>query len=251
MRGYDVPVRVVAFILWGMLAVVSATGCIPVFTPLVLQDITTGEKLRSIDWTKREWGPRPGAVAPEASVRTAARCDELRARLMSRPPVMEATVHAPERTTPEGYGVLNPGMFNPVDRERADLRRARDAGLLTAKECAELEELLEAQADRSPVRRAFETAEVGVAGSMRFWILGSGYSPWSKRNPMATFDEWTRGQFAQADSFERVMAHGPTPAHREYLERCTRDLREPSVPPNRFVGDPPVFRVEARGTVAP
>ncbi|MBU3684151.1 MAG: hypothetical protein FGM39_09120 [Phycisphaerales bacterium] len=240
-----------AVTLWAILAVAAGTGCIPVFTPLVLQDVTTGEKLRSIHSVKHEWDSRPGALRPEVLAHTAARCDEFRALLLSRPPVMEATVHAPESTTPEGYGIFNPGMFNPVDRERTDLRRARDAGLLTAAECTELEATLDAQARRSLVRRAFETADVGVAGSMYFSLLGSGYEPWSSRDPLRPSQELTDARIRQLDTREAMVRAGRSAAALAWFDECTRDLAEPSIPPGEYVGEPAVFRIQARPPVAP
>ena len=249
--AYDRAVRRLAFTAWGMLAVAAGTGCIPVFTPLVLQDVTTGEKLRSIHSVKHEWDSRPGAVRPEVLAHTAARCDEFRALLLSRPPVMEATVHAPASTTPEGYGIFNPGMFNPVDRERADLRRARDAGLLTAAECAELEGTLDAQARRSPVRRAFETADVGIAGSMFFYLFGSGYESWSRRDPSRPSQQLTDARIRQLDTREAMVTAGRSAAALAWFDECTRDLAEPSIPPGEYVGEPAVFRIQARPPVAP
>ncbi|MFM9144889.1 MAG: hypothetical protein ACKORL_05880, partial [Phycisphaerales bacterium] len=168
-----------ALSLWAVIALAAGTGCIPVFTPVVQQDLTTGEKLRSIEAVKRDpaafvdW-EAPTRTADTGSVRAdgAAReariaqvlawCNESRDRLVARPVVLEATVYAPAGTTPGGYAVLNPGLFNPVDRELADLRRARDAGLISAADCTDLEATLQAQARRSPIRRASETAAVAV-----------------------------------------------------------------------------------------
>jgi len=152
-------VKRLAFSLWAVIALAAGTGCIPVFTPVVQQDLTTGEKLRSIRavsqdpaaFVDREAPTRTadtGRVLADGAAREAriaevlAWCAESRARLVDGPVALEATAYAPAGTTPGGYALLNPGLFNPVDRELADLRRARDAGVIDARECADLEAVL-------------------------------------------------------------------------------------------------------------
>ena len=196
-----------AFSLWAVIALAAGTGCIPVFTPVVQQDLTTGEKLRSIRAVSQD----PAAfVDREAPTRTAdtsrvladgaareariaevlAWCAESRARLVDGPVAWEATAYAPAGTTPGGYALLNPGLFNPVDRELADLRRARDAGVIDARECADLEAVLESQARRSPVRRASESAAVAV--DLRFTHLDSSFVEWSARGDLPAW--WWMGK---------------------------------------------------------
>ena len=229
----------------GALVLAACSGCVPVFVPVVQQDLTAGEKLRSVDAIARD----PGAfVDDEGPTRTAdtgqapfdrtARiaqvsgwCADTRRRLVSGPVIVESTVYAPTGTTPEGYGVLNPGLLNPVDRERADLRRARDAGVLGAEECAQLEAALDVQARRSPVRRASEGAPVAV--DLSFTHLGSHFFDWSARRTALPAWWWMA---------KRVRIHDQVARGSAWRRAC---IDEPGVPTPNAYSLPPVFRIRA------
>ncbi len=227
------------------------TGCVPVFVPVVQQDLTTGEKLRSIEAVTRD----PAAfVDHEAPTRTAdtgkalagaaereariaqvvAWCRASRERLVDGPVALEATAYAPAGTTPTGYGVFNPGLFNPSDRELADLRRARDAGVVTAVECAELEADLAAQARRSPVRRASETAPVAV--DLRFTHLDSSFTDWSVRGQLPAW-WWMAKRVRMSDQAARGA---------DWRQRY---VDEPGIPAPNAYSLPAAFRVRATGEV--
>lgn len=227
----------------------ACTSCVPVFVPVVQQDLTTGEKLRSIEAVTRD----PAAfVDHEAPTRTAdtgkalagaaereariaqvvAWCIASRERLVDGPVALEATVHAPAGTTPAGYGVFNPGLFNPSDRELADLRRARDAGVVTAVECAELEADLAAQARRSPVRRASETAPVAV--DLRFTHLDSSFIEWSARGQLPAW-WWMAKRVRMSDQAARGA---------DWRQRY---VDEPGIPAPNAYSLPAAFRVRATG----
>lgn len=238
-----------AFSLWAVIALAAGTGCIPVFTPVVQQDLTTGEKLRSIRAVSQDPAAFVDREAPTRSADTgsvladeAARvtriaqvmawCDESRHRLVAGPAVLEATAYAPARTTPEGYAVLNPGLFNPVDRELADLRRARDAGVIDARECAELEAVLHSQTRRSPVRRASETAAVAV--DLRFTHLDSSFVEWSARGELPSW-WWMAKRVRMMDQSARGA------------EWRRRSIDEPGIPAANVYSLPAVFRMRVVG----
>lgn len=243
----DGVVRAAAATLCAAAALAAFPGCVPVFVPVVQQDLTTGEKLRSIEavardpaaFVDREAPTRTadtgtalaGAAGREARVvQVVAWCAASRERLVSGPVALEATVYAPAGTTPEGYGVLNPGLFNPVDRELADLRRARDAGVITPGECAGLEADLAAQARRSPVRRAFETAPVAV--DLRFTHLDSSFTEWSARGRLPAW-WWMARRVRMADQAARGVAWRQ------------RSVEDPGIPAPNAYSLPAVFRVRA------
>ena len=230
-------------------ALAACTGCVPVFTPVVQQDLTTGEKLRSIEAVKRDptafvdreaptRSADTGSVLADGAAREAriaqvmAWCDESRNRLVDGPVVLEATAYAPAGTTPGGYALLNPGLFNPVDRELADLRRARDAGVIDARECADLEAVLHSQARRSPVRRASETAAVAV--DLRFTHLDSSFVEWSARGELPSW-WWMAKRVRMMDQ----AAHG--------AEWRRRSINEPGIPAANVYSLPVVFRMRVVG----
>lgn len=236
-----------AFSLWAVIALAAGTGCIPVFTPVVQQDLTTGEKLRSIRavsqdpaaFVDREAPTRTadtGRVLADGAAREAriaevlAWCAESRARLVDGPVALEATAYAPAGTTPGGYALLNPGLFNPVDRELADLRRARDAGVIDARECADLEAVLESQARRSPVRRASESAAVAV--DLRFTHLDSSFVEWSARGDLPAW--WWMGKRV------RMMDQAARGAGWR-----RRSIDDPGIPAPNSYSLPAVFRMRA------
>lgn len=150
--------RWAATAIWLLLGACSALGCIPIFTPRVQQDITTGDKLAALRLA--EDGDSHEELA------------KLRADLLAHPPDMRAAIENGYRTDADpptqsvSYAFFNPGFYAPVSTERADLRRARDAGLLSAEEFAALDAELERQAERSMVRRWFETESMAIAGSI-------------------------------------------------------------------------------------
>jgi hypothetical protein len=247
--SYDRAVRRLAFTLWGMLAVAAGTGCIPVFTPVVQQDLTTGEKLRSIRavaqdpaaFVDREAATRAadtGRVLADEAARQAriaqvtAWCAESRDRLVDAPATLEATAYAPAGTTSGGYALLNPGLFNPVDRELADLRRARDLGVIDAGECADLEAILLSQARRSPVRRASETASVAV--DLRFTHLDSSFVDWSARGALPPC-WWMARRVRMIDQAARGA------------DRHRRPIDEPGIPAPNTYSLPAVFRMRVAG----
>lgn len=231
------------------LAVAVAPGCVRLPAPAVQQDLTTGEKLRSIDAISRAPAAfveheRPVRVADtgreladEAArsariAQVAAWCAATRARLVAGPVAFEATVHAPEETTPDGYGVFDPGLFNPVDREIADLHRARDAGVLAAAECVELEAILRSQARRPIVRRESEHAPVAV--EVRITPLDWAFYDWSTRHRRPRW-WWMAKRVRMMDATE---GRGAPPS---------RWFEEPGIPaPNPF-SVPAVFRIRAEG----
>lgn len=238
-----------AIALWGALVLAAGTGCIPVFTPVVQQDLTTGEKLRSIRAVERDPAAFVDREAPTRSADTgrvladgAAReariaqvlawCAESRDRLVGGPVALEATAYAPAGTTPGGYSLLNPGLFNPVDRELADLRRARDAGAINADECADLEATLLSQARRSPVRRASETAAVAV--DLRFTHLDSSFTDWSARGDLPAW-WWMAKRVRMMDQAARGA------------EWRRRFIDEPGIPAPNAYSLPAVFRMRVAG----
>ena len=110
--------------------------------------------------------------------------------LLRNPPPLIARAFAERGTTVDGWSLFNPGLYNPVDHEREDLRRARDAGVITAAECQDLERVLEEQAMKPVLRRSFETASVGVLGDI---FHGYGYSwipEWNAENRAAYQRRW-------------------------------------------------------------
>ena len=231
-----------AVALWGALVLAAGTGCVPVFTPVVQQDLTTGEKLRSIRAVERDpaaffdreaptRAADTGRVLEDGAARIAqvlAWCAESRDRQVHRPVALEATAYAPTGTTPAGYSLLNPGLFNPVDRELADLRRARDAGAINADECADLEAALRSQARRSPVRRASETAAVAV--DLRFTHLDSSFTDWSARGDLPAW-WWMAKRVRMMDQAARGA------------EWRRRFIDEPGIPAPNAYSLPAVFRM--------
>jgi len=187
-----------AFVLWGSMAVAVGTGCIPLYTPLVVQDITTGEKLcglqeeRTRPQDDRRIGPLDATVPPPGPAERCIACDAVRAQLLAKPPALVARAYGDESTTSTSWSFFNPGLYNPVDRERTDLRRARDAGLITAAECEELER----QAGKPLLRRSFETTGVAVEAGPDWYYLGSSYDEWDDANRAAHRKYWARALVA-------------------------------------------------------
>lgn len=154
-----------AAILWLLLGIAASTGCIPIIVPAVQQDITTGEKLRAINFElKRATLPDSSGAFTDAKYQSlsADQCKELRRRLLAGPPSMFAYVYAESGTTQENYSCFNPGMYEPEDRERIALKRALDLGVVSQAEFDELTLEAGIQARRYLVRHGFETAIVAL-----------------------------------------------------------------------------------------
>lgn len=208
--------RTVAAAISAVLAVAAVSGCVRLPAPAVQQDLTTGEKLRSIDAISRD----PAAfVEHERPVRTAdtgreladeaartariaqvaAWCAATRERLVAGPVALEATVYAPAGTTPE---------------------------------CADLESTLRSQATRPLVRRASESAPVAV--EIRVTPIDWAFYDWSTRDRRPAW--WWMAK--------RVRMMGV--AERDGAPAC-RSFEEPDIPaPNPF-SVPAVFRIRADG----
>lgn len=102
--------------LWLVLGVSSGLGCIPIFTPRVQQDITTGDKLLALKMAEACKPPEELAA--------------LRADLLAHPPDMRASIDdgympAQKAASISSYSALNPGFYASLATERADLKRAR------------------------------------------------------------------------------------------------------------------------------
>ena len=163
--------RISAAIAWLILGIAASTGCIPIIVPAVQQDITTGEKLRAIDFElKRATLPDSSGAYTEAKFQSlsADQCKELRRRLIEGSPSMLACVYAESGTTQENYSGFNPGMYEPEDRERIALKRALDLGVVTQAEFDELTLEAGIQARRYLVRHGFETAIVALYVRTKF-----------------------------------------------------------------------------------
>lgn len=179
--------RRAAAAVWLVLGVSSGLGCIPIYTPRVQQDITTGDKLLALKMAETSKPPEELAA--------------LRADLLAHPPDMRAAIDdgympAQKAVRISSYSALNPGFYASLATERADLKRARDAGLLSDAEFAELDADLGRQAERSFVRRWFETASVAISGSIR------------------------QGYFASDDCIERTPANVRAWASQSWLDRA-------------------------------
>ncbi|MBL9141466.1 MAG: hypothetical protein JNK53_06320, partial [Phycisphaerae bacterium] len=108
--------------------------------------------------------------------------DQLRARLVTGAPDYLAVIdtHQNGNDPIRNYGILNPGLYAPLDRERADLERAYAAHLITDQERAELLATLDEQGKRSLVRRWFETCPTAAVYSVHRVYLGSDqYEPYA------------------------------------------------------------------------
>jgi len=159
-------IRLSAGILWLALGIAASTGCIPVVVPVVQHDITTGEKLRAIDYEMKRSSVVAKADEDEAAVKkrtdSIAWCTATRRRLLDGPVSMFAYVYDESGRTPENYSFFHPGLYAPEDRERIDLKRALDAGAITRAEFDELTLAAGIQARRYLVRHGFETAIVAL-----------------------------------------------------------------------------------------
>jgi hypothetical protein len=200
-----------------------ATMCVPLagcaLTSLrTAEQPTTGDKLRAIHAAAHGDGAwiQPGFTEQEVILRLANAprwCADLRTRLFSNPPSMYAEVDT-DRTaddpplSPASYPIDAPGLYPPVDRERADLARAHAAGLLSDAELAELLATLEAQASRPAFRRASEQAPARDATRAR--------------------DQWLRAWLEAYANVERVPgAELPCTDPNPPAERSTRAWRRP------------------------
>jgi len=164
-------VTTLAAALWTVLGVAIATGCVQVTMPIVEQDVTTGEKLRAIARGERgeAVGELPAVLASDdidVRSRSIAASKELRAQLLASPPDMRAWVSTWDPCTSEEYSIFNPGLYAPQDRERMDLHRALEAGVLSRAEYDELWAIVGQQERRSVVRHGFELPPVAMVGSV-------------------------------------------------------------------------------------
>ena len=165
------PITALAAGLWTVLGVAIATGCVQVTMPIVEQDMTTGEKLRAIARGERgeAVGELPAVLASDdidVRSRSIAASKQLRAQLLASPPDMRAWVSTWDPCTSEQYSIFNPGLYAPQDRERTDLHRALEAGVLSRAEYDELWTIVGQQERRSVVRHGFELPPVAMVGSV-------------------------------------------------------------------------------------
>lgn len=187
------PARTAATALWSGIALAASTGCIPIVTSIVEVNPTTGEQLQAIHAARAEAAAGGTRVDPAA-------LDAVRARLLKDPPAYTAVINTYSQTDEpiNCYSFLNPGLYAPLDRERADLKRAHAAGLLSDAEHTELLALLEVQGKRSLVRRWFETCANATAYSVHNqYLSGSVYSTYESANPNApdrrkAAEDWLR-----------------------------------------------------------
>lgn len=215
-------------------------GCVTLNQPRAQEGLTTGDKLRAIDAALRgdsSW--ERGCDEPETAAHTRARmpdwCKDLRARLVGNPPSMYAEVYAPrypdeQPLSVDGYAGNGPGLYPPVNRERADLMRAHAAGLLSDAELAELLALLEMQAKRPSFRRKSESSTVFITDSLRLPPLGShSGTPANAENRRAFASrEWLRKWFDSYGNIERVAgAELSNPDPNAPSETTTRGWRNP------------------------
>jgi len=220
---------------------VLPVGCISIVQPRAQESLTTGEKLRAIDAAERGYPwwelelTDPAKVNPMRE-RLPVWCVELRAQLLRNPPSMyaelwEGLVDEERPTTIQKYAGSGPGLYPPVDRERADLRRAHAAGLLSDAELAELESLLAQQAKRPGFRLRSESREVFVEDGITFGGLSGDLgivSTPDSRQAQAN-DLWLRLWVFDYANAERVagaefQSTDPNPPR----EKQTRPWRNPS-----------------------
>lgn len=220
---------------------VLPVGCIAIRQPRAQESLTTGDKLRAIDAAERGYPwweltlTDPAQLNPMRE-RLPVWCGDLRARLLGNPPSMyaelwEGLVHDERPTTIQQYAGRGPGLYPPVDRERADLRRAHEAGLLSDAELAELESLLAEQAKRPGFRLRSESREVFVEDGITFGGFGddSGIvsTPDSRRAQANCL--WLRLWVFDYANVERVAgAELPSADPNPPREKPTRPWRNPS-----------------------
>lgn len=179
---------------------------------------TTGDKLRAIHAAAHgdpSWIQADHSEQERAARRTDAPrwCADLRARLLANPPSMYAEVDTDRPVDapplpPASYPSDAPGLYQPVDRERADLARAHAAGLVSDAELAELLALLEVQAKRAAFRRASERTPPREAAYAR--------------------ERWLREWLESYANLERVPgAELPRTDPNPPLEQATRAWRRP------------------------
>jgi len=187
----------IAASLWTGLAVAAGTGCIPIFSPIVEVQPTTGEQLRAIQSLQDDI--RHGTEQGDVSALGA-----LRVRLLREPPSYVAIIetYSDSEYPVLNYSLFNPGLYMPLDRERSDLKRAHQAGLLTDDELADLLAALDQQARRSLVRRWFETCPYAAFGSVHIvYFQGHYFEAWTEHHPdslarMNAAREWNADSLA-------------------------------------------------------
>ncbi len=153
-------------VLWLIIGTCSSLGCIMITTPRVEQSLTTGDKL---------WALEQARGSDQSPVD-----DPLRAKVLATPPDLSAAIdlcrYDDRKAVIEDYPALTPGLYASVRRERDDLERAHQAGILTDAQLHELSNEVDRQAQRSMVRRRYESTPVVIAGSISVRYLGSQYA---------------------------------------------------------------------------
>jgi hypothetical protein len=220
------------------------------------ESLTTGDKLRAIDAAPRDastWTQPSDDPAQRARMqaRLPEWCNDLRARLLSGAPSMYAELwneRPPNQQLPkerlararpmtaEQYANRGPGLYPPIDRERADLALTHAAGLLNDAEFEELSRLLTAQAKRPAFRRPSETHAVFVEGSVRSDVPHDNDSANKRINIVSTPDSrrqvaqgaWIRGWILDYANVESVPgAELPRSDANAPAEKWTRPWRRP------------------------
>lgn len=166
--------------VWTALALAAGSGCIPIYSPIVEVQPTTGEQLRAIELRQQ------GLLEDHHPRISNAELATLRARLLREPPSYTSVIDTYDRSEHPltAYSSFNPGLYMPMDRERSDLQRAHRAGLLSDAELAELLDALEQQGQRSLVRRWFETCPYAAEGTVHSYALGGAtYEPYRAHEP--------------------------------------------------------------------
>jgi hypothetical protein len=178
----------------------------------VEQDVTTSDRLHAIQAQRAVAVPTPAPGTADAQAfaariereswavpPTTTELDALRAELLSTKPRMAAFVLTWHDTTATSYSDWDPGLFEPVDRERRDLERARDAGVLSTAEFAELSALLDDQARRHVVRHEWEFGDQRtIVEGTRNYFLGSGTEPRTAETRDDYANRWVRNVVRQA-----------------------------------------------------
>ena len=180
--------------VWTLLAMAGGTGCIPIYMPIVEVSPTTGERLRAIEDAK---------IAAPDDLPQRAQLDALREKLMRTRPSYGSTIGnwRSESITVEGYSIFNPGLYASLERERKDLKSAHARGLLTDAELEELLAMLDRQAERSIVRRWFETCPDAAAYSVFNSPFGASHKPYDGQSRLAGGRSWVWEQLHDAHEY--------------------------------------------------
>ena len=164
--------RGAAAAVWLALAVCAGTGCIPIPVAVVQTGLTSGERLRAIHQELADLDSMPRNDDPTVvQMRVDKRMEllALRRQLLAHPLCMDASIHrwTDSKDFIADYWSCEPGLYAPVEQELADLKRARDAGVLNQAEFEELSQQVAFQALRSLVRRqSSDASEKLVPGTV-------------------------------------------------------------------------------------